>query len=204
MPTTRPPEHLDAATHRRLERDFADLRNEFEPLLGPDVVEQCLQETLDRLTSGGGHNAFVPLLAQRFAHEQLRALAQYEGALDKTLPEVLFVCVHDAGRSQMAAAILAQRAEGAVHVRTAGITRLRTSTRSSRRSSTNAASLIHAAMPSRSPTPSCEPPTSSSRSAAPTRCPPSSARNASTGTSQIPTGSNPTRSPPSVMTSSFA
>ena len=120
MPTTRLPEHLDAATRRRLERDFADLRSEFGPLLGPDLVEQCLQQTLDRLTSGGGPNAFVPLLAQRFAREELRALAQSEGQLDKTLPEVLFVCVHDAGRSQMAAAILAQRAQGTVHVRTAG------------------------------------------------------------------------------------
>ncbi len=37
-----------------------------------------------------------------------------------TAPEVLFVCVHNAGRSQMAAALLAHRAHGAVHVRSAG------------------------------------------------------------------------------------
>jgi arsenate reductase (thioredoxin) len=37
-----------------------------------------------------------------------------------TVPEVLFVCVHNAGRSQMAAALLARRARGAVHVRSAG------------------------------------------------------------------------------------
>jgi arsenate reductase len=35
-------------------------------------------------------------------------------------PEVLFVCVHNAGRSQMAAALLARRSEGAVLVRSAG------------------------------------------------------------------------------------
>jgi arsenate reductase (thioredoxin) len=35
-------------------------------------------------------------------------------------PEVLFVCVHNAGRSQMAAALLNHRAEGAVRVRSAG------------------------------------------------------------------------------------
>ena len=35
-------------------------------------------------------------------------------------PEVLFVCVHNAGRSQMAAALLAHRAEGRVLVRSAG------------------------------------------------------------------------------------
>jgi arsenate reductase (thioredoxin) len=35
-------------------------------------------------------------------------------------PSVLFVCVHNAGRSQMAAALLARRAGGAVEVRSAG------------------------------------------------------------------------------------
>ncbi len=35
-------------------------------------------------------------------------------------PEVLFVCVHNAGRSQMAAALLAHHARGAVDVRSAG------------------------------------------------------------------------------------
>jgi arsenate reductase (thioredoxin) len=37
-----------------------------------------------------------------------------------TVPEVLFVCVHNAGRSQMAAALLDDRAKGAVQVRSAG------------------------------------------------------------------------------------
>jgi arsenate reductase len=35
-------------------------------------------------------------------------------------PTVLFVCVHNAGRSQMAAALLARHARGAVEVRSAG------------------------------------------------------------------------------------
>ena len=36
------------------------------------------------------------------------------------VPEVLFVCIHNAGRSQMAAALLEQKAQGRVHVRSAG------------------------------------------------------------------------------------
>jgi len=36
------------------------------------------------------------------------------------VPEVLFVCTHNAGRSQMAAALLDSRAAGRVHVRSAG------------------------------------------------------------------------------------
>lgn len=38
----------------------------------------------------------------------------------KEVPEVLFVCVHNAGRSQMAAGLLNQRAAGGVNVRSAG------------------------------------------------------------------------------------
>jgi arsenate reductase len=36
------------------------------------------------------------------------------------IPEVLFVCIHNAGRSQMAAGLLYQLAAGRVHVRSAG------------------------------------------------------------------------------------
>jgi arsenate reductase (thioredoxin) len=38
------------------------------------------------------------------------------------IPEVLFVCVHNAGRSQMAAALLDHHASGRVRVRSAGST----------------------------------------------------------------------------------
>ena len=38
----------------------------------------------------------------------------------KQVPEVLFVCVHNAGRSQMAAALLQRAAQGRVSVRSAG------------------------------------------------------------------------------------
>jgi arsenate reductase (thioredoxin) len=40
--------------------------------------------------------------------------------MTKDVPEVLFVCVHNAGRSQMAAGLFDQLAEGRVQVRTAG------------------------------------------------------------------------------------
>jgi arsenate reductase len=43
-----------------------------------------------------------------------------EGTIVKEVPEVLFVCVHNAGRSQMAAGLLDHHAKGRVHVRSAG------------------------------------------------------------------------------------
>jgi arsenate reductase len=64
----------------------------------------------------------LPLLAARFARERLTAIAKNQGELVSDLPEVLFVCVHNAGRSQMAAALLDHRAASRVHVRSAGST----------------------------------------------------------------------------------
>ena len=64
--------------------------------------------------------AFVPLLVERFTRERLRALAQVEGRMQKTQPEILFVCVHNAGRSQMAAALTHALSGGRVHIRSAG------------------------------------------------------------------------------------
>ena len=43
-----------------------------------------------------------------------------ESKVTKAVPEVLFVCVHNSGRSQMAAGLLDKLAEGRVHVRSAG------------------------------------------------------------------------------------
>ena len=62
----------------------------------------------------------MPLFVHRFARERLRALGQVEGTTGKAVPEVLFVCVQNAGRSQMAAALLDHYAQGRVHVRSAG------------------------------------------------------------------------------------
>ena len=45
---------------------------------------------------------------------------EYGLTVSAEVPEVLFVCVHNAGRSQMAAGLLDQLAEGRVHIRTAG------------------------------------------------------------------------------------
>ena len=44
----------------------------------------------------------------------------HEGVTVSGVPEVLFVCVHNAGRSQMAAALLDHHAAGRVTVRSAG------------------------------------------------------------------------------------
>ena len=60
------------------------------------------------------------MLAHRFARERLKALGQAEGLLTKEQPELLFVCVQNAGRSQIAAGLVTLRSGGQVGVRSAG------------------------------------------------------------------------------------
>lgn len=64
--------------------------------------------------------AYLPATTEHFANDRLHALAKSKGALASDVPEVLFVCVQNAGRSQLAAALLNVEAKGRFQVRSAG------------------------------------------------------------------------------------
>ncbi|MBA3728007.1 MAG: arsenate reductase ArsC [Actinobacteria bacterium] len=91
----------------------------FSGTFSPETVTRYVDETLSQW-SGSPVTGYIPLLLERFVRQRLTALGQAEGTIVKEVPEVLFVCVHNAGRSQMAAALLDHRAKGRVHVRSAG------------------------------------------------------------------------------------
>ena len=57
---------------------------------------------------------------RRHARESPRPAGGLNVYMGVALPEVLFVCVHNAGRSQMAAGLLNHLAQGRVQVRSAG------------------------------------------------------------------------------------
>src|SRR6266542_3450022 len=97
------------------------LSQEFAGIFSPQTVAQCLEDSLPRWRDART-TTFLPVLIELFARERLRSAAQVEGRIVKDRPEVLFVCVHNAGRSQMAAALLDHHARGRVHVRSAGST----------------------------------------------------------------------------------
>ena len=112
---------VDLITRGRIERGITSLGSEFAGTFSLETIERYVIESLEALPARRITD-FVPLLVHRFARERLRALAQVEGKLAKDVPEVLFVCVHNAGRSQMAAGLLDHYAQGRVHVRSAGST----------------------------------------------------------------------------------
>jgi arsenate reductase (thioredoxin) len=110
---------VESATREHIERGLDSLTEEFAGIFSRETIERYVEESLDSL-----HNVrfedFVPLFVHRFARERLRALGQVEGKVTKQVPEVLFVCVQNAGRSQIAAGLMDKLGGGAVHVRSAG------------------------------------------------------------------------------------
>jgi arsenate reductase len=110
---------LDPVTRRHVERAAEALQHEFAGIFSRETIARYVAESTD-LLGDPTVSVFVPVLAHRFARERLKALAQVEGKITKEQPEVLFVCVHNAGRSQMAAGLVKLRSEGHVHVRSAG------------------------------------------------------------------------------------
>jgi protein-tyrosine-phosphatase len=110
---------LDPVTQHHVRQAADALAEEFAGVFSPETIERYIAESVD-LLGPSQVNVFVPVLAHRFARERLKALAQTEGLVTKEMPEVLFVCVHNAGRSQMAAGLVRLRSEGRIHVRSAG------------------------------------------------------------------------------------
>jgi arsenate reductase len=110
----------DPITRQHLARAVDALAVEFEGVFNRETIARYVSESSDLLLQGARTKVFVPVLAHRFARERLKALAQADELIGKEQPEVLFVCVQNAGRSQMAAGLLSLRSGGRVHVRSAG------------------------------------------------------------------------------------
>ncbi len=111
--------NLDPVSRMAFAGAISSLADEFRGNFSLETIERYVDESIDRL-QGARVVDFIPLFVHRFARERLRALGQAGGQIAKDVPEVLFVCVHNAGRSQMAAALLDHHAKGRVHVRSAG------------------------------------------------------------------------------------
>ncbi len=112
-------ETLDPVTRHHVHQAAEALKEEFAGIFSVETIERYIGDSIDRLGSSR-ITVFVPVLAHRFARERLLALAQAQDLVSVDQPEVLFVCVHNAGRSQMAAGLLKLRSNNRVHVRSAG------------------------------------------------------------------------------------
>jgi arsenate reductase (thioredoxin) len=95
-------ENLSIDQNLALQTAAARLGKEFAGIYGPETIERFLHSSYDQFATDSTVPNFLPLLAERFARQRLTALARVEGHHDDGRPVVLFLCVHNAGRSQMA------------------------------------------------------------------------------------------------------
>lgn len=96
------------------------LSGRFAGIFAAETVERYVFESYTALARSAKVKTHLVTLTERFASDRLTALATARGAIERTGPEVLFICVQNAGRSQMAAALLKAYAGDRVNVRSAG------------------------------------------------------------------------------------
>jgi protein-tyrosine-phosphatase len=114
---TAPPITLEQRVmiHHSVER----LKQEFRGVFGVETIQRFVDDSLAAL-SGARINSFIPLFTERFARQRLQSLAKVEGKVEGGVPSVLFLCTHNAGRSQMAAGWMRRLAGDRVEVFSGG------------------------------------------------------------------------------------
>jgi arsenate reductase (thioredoxin) len=117
MPTI---DDLSVAQRHLIHTAAVRLEDTFKGVFGPETIERYITDSLDRLLPNSEVTSFVPIFVERFARERLRALAKVEGKTTADKPSVMFLCVHNAGRSQMAAGWLKYLSDDRVDVFSGG------------------------------------------------------------------------------------
>lgn len=105
-----------AILHRISDR----LAERFTGTFAVETVEGYVFESYTALARTAKISAYLPATTEHFANDRLSALAKSKESVVSEVPEVLFVCVQNAGPSQMAAALLNVEAKGRIRVRSAG------------------------------------------------------------------------------------
>jgi protein-tyrosine-phosphatase len=95
-------EDLSLEQQQVLRAAASRLQHEFDGVFAAETIERFLHTSYDEFAGRFTVVTWLPLFAERFARERLFALARVEGKSTDSRPIVLFLCVHNAGRSQMA------------------------------------------------------------------------------------------------------
>jgi protein-tyrosine-phosphatase len=101
-PTTHTRRDLSIDLQLALTTAATRLHIEFGEHFGVETIERFLHSSYDQFAGRATIPNFLPLLAERWARQRLIALARGEGKITDSKPTVLFLCTHNAGRSQMA------------------------------------------------------------------------------------------------------
>src|SRR6266852_6915266 len=90
------------ATRIALRGAARDLHEQFRGIFGEETIEALLHSSYAELAATATVRNWLCIGAERFARQRLQALAHARFEAVGRVPSVLFLCVHNAGRSQMA------------------------------------------------------------------------------------------------------
>jgi protein-tyrosine-phosphatase len=79
-----------------------DLHEQFRGVFGEETIQALLFSSYAELAARATIDRWLVIGAERFTRQRLRALAHAESRVAGKVPSVLFLCEHNAGRSQMA------------------------------------------------------------------------------------------------------
>lgn len=111
---------LSASQQTQIDEATARLESKYGGALGPATVQRSVAESLDTVLGRTQDTAQVPKLVERFADDRLRATLRLQSDQATLKPSVLFLCVHNAGRSQMASGWMRHLSGGGVDVFSGG------------------------------------------------------------------------------------
>lgn len=103
-----------------LDRVVDRIAETYVGVFAKETIERVVYESYAALLRTSQNPRYLTNFAEKFSKDRLRALATAKGSLAKERPEVLFVCVQNAGRSQMAMALMNELSAGKISVRSAG------------------------------------------------------------------------------------
>lgn len=112
---------VDWDGYPRVIRRMADqLARRYRTTFSTETTERYVAETYDELKGSSTGHQHVPMLVNRLVADRLAEVATMHMFPLVEVPEVLFVCVGNSGRSQIAYAALVAMAGDRVNVRSAG------------------------------------------------------------------------------------
>jgi arsenate reductase (thioredoxin) len=95
--------HVMTEAERSCLRSAArDLHVQFRGVFGEETIESLVFSSYAELAATATVYRWLVVGAERFARQRLQALAHAESRAAGKAPSVLFLCVHNAGRSQIA------------------------------------------------------------------------------------------------------
>ena len=119
-PTTSTLERLPLEQRLQLRQSATILQRRWQGQLNAETIERFHRVRRTALPPAPNVTAWLPVLVERLANDRLRALVRLEAPSADLDPSVLFLCVHNAGRSQMAAAFMRHLAGPRVDVFSGG------------------------------------------------------------------------------------